>query len=360
MRKTTGLVLVTLLTACPGGAGGGEDSAGDEGINLETQGDSNGDGGVRFDIGNSDGADGAATMEEGETDDCPSIQVEVEQTPPTIVLLVDQSGSMTDNFQGVSRWDAVDQTLFDDGAGVVYQRQDAVRFGLSLYTSDGGFGGGECPMLTEAAPAFGNADALAQLFDDNDPESDTPTGDSIDGVAPVLAALDVPGPKIIALATDGEPDTCEVPNPQEGQEEAVTAAQAAFAMGVETKIISVGNDVSDAHLQEMANAGVGLPPDDAMKEPFFKALEPQDLIDAFDAIIGDAISCEFEVDGIVDLDQMCEGTVTLDDVELECPVEWTMLDESTLVLLGEACETLKNGEPHEVTATFPCGAIMIP
>lgn len=350
--------MVALVAACPG-SGSGQDSSGGEGINLETQGDGNGgDGGQRFDIGN--GGDGIATMGEGETGDCPSIQVEVEQTPPTIVLLVDQSGSMTSNFQGVSRWDAVDTTLFDPDEGVVYQRQDAVRFGLSLYTSFNGDEGGVCPVLTEAAPAFGNAEALATLFDDNEPEDETPTGDSIDAVAPVLAALDVPGPKIIALATDGEPDTCEVPNPQEGQAEAVAAAQAAFGMGVETKVISVGDDVSDAHLQEMANAGVGLDPQDAMKEPFFKALEPQDLIDAFDAIIGDAISCEFEVDGIVDLDKMCEGTVMLDDVELECPVEWTMLDESTLLLLGEACETLKDGDPHEVTATFPCGVVMIP
>jgi hypothetical protein len=92
---------------------------------------------------------------------------------------------------------------------------------------------------------------------------------------------------------------------------------------------------------------------------FYQALDVQELIAAFDEIIGGVISCTLELDGVVDLGQACEGTVWLDVEPLECNVDWQLLDPSTLELLGEACEILQNGDPHTVTATWPCDAVAI-
>lgn len=348
---------------------GGDDSAGHDagdetGISLDAgAGDGDGDGddagdgssGPFFDVIGSDDDSGI-----GSDDGCADLQVTVDQPPPTLVLLIDQSGSMTSNFSGQERWDAVEQTLFEPGNGVVDQLEDRVRFGMALYTSQGGDAGGTCPQLVESAPAIGNRDTLAAIYAQNDPKGDTPTGDSLIEVAGDLAAAGLDGPLAIVLATDGEPDTCEVPNPQNGQDEAVQAARDAFGIGVETYIISVGNDVSDAHLQQMANAGKGLAPQGSTDAPFYKALDNQQLVDAFGDIVSGVISCEFEVDGIVDLDEMCSGTVTLDGQELGCETEWDMPGPSTLRLLGDACDTLKDGQAHEVDATFPCGAVQIP
>lgn len=361
------LVSLAMVTACSDRGGDGDGVGvddGDTGINLDA-GDGDGDAG---DAGEEGGRSPFFDVIGGNDDDagsgtdagCADLQVTVDQPPPTLVLLIDQSGSMTSNFGGQDRWDAVEETLFDPGNGVVGQLEDRVRFGMALYTSQGGFGGGTCPQLVEAAPAIGNRDTLASIYAQNKPKGDTPTGESLIAVAEDLANAGLEGPLAVVVATDGEPDTCAQPNPQNGQDEAVEAAQDAHALGVETYIISVGNDVSDTHLQEMANAGKGLAPSGGQDAPFYKALDNQELIDAFGDIVAGVISCEFEVDGIVDVDEMCSGTVTLDGQELDCMTQWDMPTESTLRLLGDACDTLKDGQAHEVDATFPCGVVTIP
>ena len=292
-------------------------------------------------------------------DGCTEVTVMVTPVIPTVVLQVDQSGSMTDDFDGTPRWDALYQTLMEPG-GVVDALQSDVRFGLALYSSENGNEGPTCPMLTEVPPALDNHAAIDAVYDAADPIDETPTGESLALVAEGLAMFAEPGPKAIVLATDGEPDTCATPNPQEGQPEVISAVQAAYADGIETFVISVGDEVGAPHLQEVANAGVGKPVDDPDPAPYYIALDAAELVDAFDEIISGFISCELAIDGIVDLDQQCEGTVLLDGVELECPVEWHMLDESTLELLGAACETLKDGMSHEIDATWPCDVVNIP
>ncbi len=291
---------------------------------------------------------------------CVEVQAVVEPVIPTLVLLVDQSGSMDSDFSGQPRWDAVYDTLMDPADGVVAQLESTVRFGLTLYTSEDGSAGGECPLLTTVDPALDNHAAIDGVFGPAQPVDETPTGESLAAVAEQLAAFDADGPKGIVLATDGEPDTCRQPNPQEGQPEALAAAQQAFDLGITTYIISVGDDVGAGHLQEMANVGVGKAPDDAMPAPYYQALDAQQLVDAFDEIIGTFVSCELIIEGEVELDQVCEGTVTLDGMELECDTDWQLPDPSTLQLLGEACEILKDGGEHNVSASWPCGAINIP
>jgi von Willebrand factor type A domain len=299
------------------------------------------------------------TALEAGSEGCNEVMVSVEPVIPTIVLLVDQSGSMTEDFSGQTRWDALYDTLMGPTGSVITLQSD-VRFGLTLYSSTDGFEGGQCPQLTEVGPALDNFAAMDAVYAPADPIDETPTGESLALVATALAAFAEPGPKAIVLATDGEPDTCEVPNPQQGQPESIAAVQAAFDAGVSTFVISVGNEVGEAHLQEVANAGVGKAVDDANPAPFYVALDAGDLVDAFGEIIGGFISCEIPIDGIVELPQACDGTLLLDGVELTCPDDWHMLDESTIELLGEACATWKDGQPHGVAATWPCGAVSIP
>lgn len=349
------MVLLLVLPGCHDGPG--VDDAGDDdetgGIIGDGDGDGDGDG-ERFDLGTPDTGEG-----EGE-EECAAVKVDTTMVPPTVVLLVDQSGSMTDDFAGQSRWEAVYETLMDPQDGVVKPLEDRIRFGLALYTSEDGFEGGECPMLTRVDPALSNHAQLDGVYAPKKPIRDTPTGESLQAVAGDLAELDVDGPKAVVLATDGEPDTCEQPNPQHGQAESLAAAQAAFDLDIRTYIISVGNEVSDQHLQEMANAGVGLDPQGNDKAPFYKAFDADELLNAFDDIIGSVVSCEYDVNGIVDLQTQCEGTVALDGKILDCGVDWKMADASTLELMGGACQTLKDGDEHELEASWPCGSVEIP
>src|SRR5690606_6528892 len=85
---------------------------------------------VRLDIG---GASFGKFDIDPDSMDCPDVSVAITPTIPTVLLLLDQSYSMTINFgAGTNRWDAVYDTLFDPQEGVVYMLHDRVRFGMTL------------------------------------------------------------------------------------------------------------------------------------------------------------------------------------------------------------------------------------
>lgn len=295
---------------------------------------------------------------------CGEVSVEVEPgETPTLVLLVDRSSSMADAFERTDRWTAIYETLMGDD-GVVRRLAPQVRFGLTTYSSRNGDRGGECPMLDAVAPALDNFEAMNELLEEAELIEDTPTGDSLDAVAETLAALDVDGPKGVILATDGFPDSCETPDPEypdqaglPAMELSLEAAERTFDLGVQTFIISVGPTISDEHLQEMANVGVGKPREASNPAPYYKALNPAELIDAFDDIVGSFVDCRFTIDGEVDVTQACDGTVALDGNALQCEEDWRVVDSTTLELVGSACETLQAGGEHAISASWPCGVV---
>lgn len=357
----TWLAASGLLLACGDDSSSGGETSGAPvtgGIQLDDDGGSKG-GDMKLDLGGTAGlptGDGNAEGDSG----CADVTVTVEPEIPTIVLLVDQSGSMTDAFGGTNRWDALYTTLMDPGTGVIMPLEDGIRFGLSLYTSLEGFEGGQCPMLESVAPALSNYAAMDAVYAPAQPQEDTPTGESVSAVAAELDAFAEPGPKAIVLATDGLPDTCAEPDPQNGQPEAVAAVVGAFDLGIKTFVLSVGPELGEMQLQEVANAGIGLDPMGPDNAPFWVALDAADLADAFDEIVGGFISCTLELNGEVTADDFCDGTVMLDGVPLECPIDWTLIDPMTIELLGDACDTLQDGGAHTVQANFPCGTVIIP
>jgi hypothetical protein len=194
------------------------------------------------------------------------------------------------------------------------------------------------------------------------PEGETPTGDSITALTPGLAAFAEPGPKAIVLATDGEPDTCEVPNPQNGQAEAIAAAQAAYSQGILLYIIAVGDQVSAQHQQEMANAGLGLPIDGSQgNATYYPANDPQALTDAFNEIINGIRPCTLTLNGSIDPTKACEGTIYIDGMEIPCndPNGWQANSPTEIELLGAACDAIQEGS-HTVNGEFPCGVVTVP
>ncbi|MCA9619551.1 MAG: VWA domain-containing protein, partial [Myxococcales bacterium] len=147
----------------------------------------------------------------GGPDGCADVQVTFAPVTPNVVLLIDQSGSMTSSYPGGNRWNVLHDALMDPQDGVVHTLEGTVRFGLALYTSFDGNQGGTCPVLTEVSLALGNHAAIDAVYSGAQPEDETPTGESLEQVATALVGLAEDGPKIIILATDGEPDTCAEP-----------------------------------------------------------------------------------------------------------------------------------------------------
>lgn len=300
---------------------------------------------------------------------CQSVQVTPTRSTPNVMFLVDQSGSMTASFGGQNRWEAAHGAI----TGIVSSLDSIVRFGLTTYTSDDGNNNPPCPRLpTQVDFAFNNSGTIgdSMVYSPTYPTADgdeTPTGESLDALVSSIQASPPPadGPTIIVLATDGEPDTCAVPNPQDGQPESVAAATAAHAAGIDVFILSVGDQVGAAHLQDMANVGIGLAENGSQgNAPFWVGNNPQELEDAFNEIIGESISCEVQIDKpFDDKEKACndpESDVRLNGTPLSCPSDWRVKPgaDDIIELVGSACDTFKSGAAT-FTAVFPCGAIVV-
>jgi hypothetical protein len=299
--------------------------------------------------------------------ECPAVHVVATPTTPTVELLLDQSGSMNQDYGNTDRWNAMRDALIDSTTGVVKTLASKVAFGATLYS--GRTGQQPCPLLTTTGQGrrLNNFTAIQQLLQDADPIDNTPTGASIDAVRLDFAARPAaPGsPPIILLATDGLPDTCQDENPTTVARQnaanavTVTAAQAAYTAGIKLFFLFVGDaGQAGAHPQEMANAGAGLDP--AMgTAPFYVATNPADLTAAFNTIIGGVLSCDLKLNGQVAPADAPNGTVVVNGANLTYGTDWTLdPDGLTIHLLGNACTMLKSAAASTVDATFPCGSVI--
>jgi hypothetical protein len=276
---------------------------------------------------------------------CPELDEVLLPQIPTFQLVVDRSGSMEEDFGGTSRWEAMKSTLIGED-GVVTQLQSSIRFGVSLYSNPGT----ECPAVNSLAPQLDAADEIAAGLNANMPAGDTPTGESIVEITQLVLDDTWDGEKVMVLATDGEPDTCEVPEPMTDEETAmvrqvaVDAVAAANAEGIRTFVISVGPDLAEEHLQDLANAGLGNGPDDPPAE-FWVANDTASLVAAFDAIVAGIRSCEFDLSMplVPEVAPSCTVTVNDNPVTFMDPDGWALPDENTLELVGGACDAIQQG-----------------
>jgi hypothetical protein len=293
--------------------------------------------------------------------DCPDVTLTGERTTPTVQLLLDQSGSMTEGFGNTDRWNAMVDALIDGTNGVVTTTQSAVIFGASLYTYDE-TADATCPRVTSVPRALDNLAAISTLLNDHDPDADTPTGASIQVTVDDFLANPPPAgsPPIIILATDGEPDTCADPDDSvNGRLESIAGASRAFDNGIRLYILSVGDDVGADHLQDMANAGVGNDPaQSGTQAPFFVADNPAELAQQLQQLVGSTLSCELALDGTVDAAAANSGHVVLNGTELTPGVDWELVNGTTIRLLGDACDTLLASSNPTLSATFPCGVVV--
>jgi hypothetical protein len=339
---------------------------------------SNGTGGT---IGVEDpGIGGADPGIGGSGSDCAAVELTLEDVIPTVVLLIDQSGSMeeSDLEPGLDRWTALKQALTGDESPIK-ALEDKVRFGMTFYHNHAQLDEppeeGVCPIVDKGGedetlmpPAFGRFEAFSEYFLPLGTFRNTPTAESFERVAADLEAFDEPGPKYIVLATDGNPDRCEnnrenAPGANGGalsRQMVVDAVTAAYEKDITTFVISVGGDVTPDHLRNVANVGQGYDPDDP-EDRFYLVTSAASLTAAFQDIISGTRSCELTLDGEIDPDQADKGEVKIDGKAIPMDEDngWVVIDGQTIELKGKACDTIKNGE-HVLSARFPCEAVVVP
>ncbi len=346
------------IWAVPGCSGSGSGSG------------NNADAGVDASLGADAGTDAGSETDAGSGHLCGEVNVAFEQITSTVVLLVDQSASMNAHFSGYgSRWNTVNGVLLNSTDGFVKSLESEIRFGLTLYTSDDGFENGlDCPLLTEEPPDLNNHQAISNLYDASSWQNDTPTGESIDAVVTQLKN-DESESKSIILITDGMPDTCENPNPQDNspeeaqaRSEAVASAANAFSNGIVLYIVYVNSSFGslvEGHVRDMANAGAGV----KSGADYYLVSNQGALEDAFRQIIYGVRSCNFALRGDVKVKQGnesdCLVTGGTTDLVYQDPNGWQFNDDKTEIeLIGTACEQTKTGDVS-VSGWCPCDAIEI-
>lgn len=322
---------------------------------------------------------------------CASIDVEVTKVVPTVVLLIDQSSSMESTFGGTqtappnfpnSRWVNLRDSLMDPDGGIVKKYEGDVEFGLALYSANSGDekppAVATCPIMKLVPFAKSNHAAINAAYAPEVPIDDTPTGEAVKAAAglddlgnPVdggFASLPTGRPKVIVLATDGEPATCanlDVTGTAGAQKLVVDNVQAAYRAGIKTYVITVGTNVSEAHQQAVANAGHGYfdggvadaGPD--ANAPLIRTTSQAQLAAAFDEIIFGVRSCSFKLNG-----QVVPGTAGQGDVRvngtpltLNDPNGWKLTSPNEIEITGTSCNIIKTSDA-KVTVRFPCSGFI--
>lgn len=286
---------------------------------------------------------------------CASVQLEARVATPNVVIVVDQSSSMTQDFGDRNRWTAL-RTALVGTSGVVTRLEHRVRFALATYTSRRD----TCPWLPVVVPpALNNLHAIEDVYTAHTPWGRTPTGPAIDTALAMLAPEFDDHSTVLILATDGDPNICGDTGPSEaGQTAALSSVQQAWDNSIQTYVLSVGVDtVAADHLSNIADIGVGAPL--GTGSPYWTAGDQAGLEAALNEIVGDALSCSIDLVGEIDPDLACTGSVLLNGRLLECGVEWRATAPDQIELLGDACEEVRASSEAFVDARFPCDVVLI-
>ncbi|MBN2340699.1 MAG: VWA domain-containing protein [Deltaproteobacteria bacterium] len=306
-----------------------------------------------------------------ETDTCANLDLFLERQPTTIMLVIDHSASMDLQMgDNDTRWSVMVSVLMGTTAspesGLVWSLESQVNFGMVLFTAKRNQPE-TCPMLQTVSPALNNGGTIASIFkaDDETYKGASPVPEGIRAATQLLTEMGGLGKKVILLATDGAPQTCDtlaVVDDPFGREESISAVQDAYSSGISTFVVGLGDETTFDHLQQVANAGVGLTPDGSEDAMFHQGLTENSLVDAITQIITtESRSCVYELDGKgITEGEESQGTVSIDGEALELnnsDYGWRLKSTSEIELLGGACDMIQVGG-HHIEADFPCEVIV--
>jgi hypothetical protein len=327
---------------------------------------------------------------------CGKTDLAVSRTVPNVMLLVDGSSSMKTSYgpapssstsaasgrggsvgagsagaggasssaPQATRWSAIRDALVKPDVGVVPQLQDKIKFGLAVFGTQP-----MCPLpLDVVDPSLNNYQKIHDGFPVEPPGMTTPTGRAMDLIVTRLDEnkmandpTDAASPRIIVLATDGDPNDCELSGPQPNYEPSIQAALKAQSRSQRLYVISVGQDAAAAHLQELANIGSGKARTANPGAPVFYPTDPVQLAKTLETLIGSVALCEVQLDGTGVMPGMeCAGEVALNGTPLLCndPNGWALIDSLHIRLQGSACESFKTGGATMLRARFPCATLI--
>jgi hypothetical protein len=333
---------------------------------------------------------------------CNELTIVPKPVVPTVLLLVDNSSSMFEP-EDKAPWDLLYDTLMN--TDLISSLQSRVRFGFTSYKGNPMAQMNEtdlaCADMKSVPYALDNFNAIKSTYTELGMQWEpgvkweTPTGHAIARAAADLAQFqsDPAGPKAILLVTDGNPNTCQIIDPQCGQDLSIRAVQDAYTAGIQTFTIGIGEVIQGnvgcepqwgrcgpLHLQDLANAGKGLPvlppPEQfvwqncadrygrvlqgtydaaaTMNAPYFTATSTAELRTAVEQLLANVLSCTVQMNARVTGDASL-GMVQVNGTSAlyNDPNGWKLeTDTVSVTLTGAACENFKaTGDLH---IAFPC------
>ena len=332
---------------------------------------------------------------------------------PTVLLMVDRSGTMFKDAGG-NPW----STLRDGVLEVVKDMSKDVRFGLVAVTGEAQ--ANMCPLLDEVAPADDNYAALsAKYMGLAAPlKGESPGMRGLAHAAEILAADQTEGDKYVLFVTDGEQDYCNDGNFVCPTDSMVYHLQDLAAKGYKTFIFGLPMKSDDAQqqarypsvLQAFADAGAGLsvapvlpPGGTAPVDIFYNcdvvpewkaeatalarttmqtlgtygtapggaavfAPDPTNkeaLKEEFAKVLSGVKSCTFDIGGDIKVVQslLSEAHVYVQDAEVPLDLTmtngWYMPSPTQIELVGEACSNWRMPQNTKIDWDFPC-KILVP
>jgi len=303
----------------------------------------------------------------------------LQRLPPDLLIVLDQSGSMSDAppAGGGSKWTQVTAAINQ----TVMMSQADIKWGIEFFPTDGG-----CGVAGVAVPvAAMNYGPVSSAIAARSPGGSTPTRDAIHHGAAYLAGVPDQNPKYMLLATDGEPNcgstSCPPPGimmgglccvscgmgctqctggsggpDNAGAEQAVTDAA---NMGIRTFVIGVATDAAaDGVLNQMAQNGleprVGGPP------YYYQAGSQAQLVQVINMISGSIVSCTFPL--TMRPPYPDRVTVTVDGMQV--PRDTSHMNgwdfgpgDMSIDFYGMWCNRLQTGGAMNVHAIFGCPPI---
>ena len=367
VRLLAATAVVTLVACGPSGNAGPGDGGGKH------------DAAAGQDSGDSDGQvyDGQAGQDG--IQGCDPKAFTLQQSPPAeVYLVVDRSGSMVElgSNPALTKW----QELLAAVEPVLTQFEGAIHFGTLTYPVDA-----ECG-ITGPQVKFGpfNKGAIMSHLGAQTPAGGTPTAAALNNASSSLRALGTAGAtKLVILATDGGPNcnyflsasptcSCGLTSSQYcctnypqmcvwgknclDDAHVLDVIDDLHSNGIDTVVIGLaGTGYYAQLLNQMAVAG-GRP--NSGSTYYYAANNQTELQAALQTIAVSVISCQIDLQ---EAPEFPEGVkVYMDGVEVprdpSHQAGWDYTDATTMKieLYGTSCQTLQDGQEHEVIATFPC------
>ncbi len=282
---------------------------------------------------------------------------------PTVMFVIDRSGSMLDDLDGrtdagVSRWQLLRTTL----TSVLPPLDQQIAMGALIFPVP--MNACTAPTAVDLSPALGNASRLLSFFTTSRPLGGTPTADALEVASSHLRNLrTATSARALVLATDGAPNcneslrnaTCVCTSPPQFNpncdapthclDDDLTIAQllAIFGQGMPTYVIGLGSSLNQFASTLDAMAVAGGVPRQGIGPRYYSVANQAELTDAFNRVTAQLTRCTFLLNGLTLNDTFVVQVGGVAVPQGPDGWEWLNLTNGELALHGVACDQAAAG-----------------